>query len=145
MRAIYTVGHSNRTLQEFIELLKGYNISVLVDVRRFPSSKKFPHFNGDELKHVLEENGIKYIWLGEPLGGFRKGGYMEYMKTKEFQRGIAWLISLAESEETLAIMCKERLWFRCHRRFISSALREKGYEIIHIIEKGRAYMPFKGR
>lgn len=140
MKTIYTVGHSNRTLEEFIDLLKGYSISVLVDVRRFPSSKKFPHFSKDELKPVLEKNGVKYVWLGELLGGFRKGGYAKYMETKEFERGLAELLGLAESGGILAIMCKERLWFRCHRRFISSALREKGYEVIHIIEKGRAHM-----
>ncbi len=139
MKIIYTIGHSNRGLEEFLSILKSYDISLVVDVRRFPSSRKFPHFDRESLKPVLEGSGIRYEWLGELLGGFRKGGYVSYMKTEEFRKGLNELIDLIESWKNPAIMCKERLWFKCHRRFIASALRERGYRIVHIIEKGRAY------
>lgn len=142
MKAIYTVGHSNRELKEFVEILKSYNISILVDIRRFPLSRKFPHFNKESLKLALERSGIKYVWLGELLGGFRKGGYAKYMETEEFKKGITELMNLIKSENVLAIMCKEKLWFKCHRRFIASALRERGYKVVHIIEKGKAYSGF---
>lgn len=133
---IYTVGHSNRGLEEFIDLLKTYNIETLVDIRRWPKSTKFHHFNREILEHELDKEGIKYIWLGDLLGGYRPGGYEKYMETPQYKRGLEILEKIAQ-RRTTAIMCSEKLWFKCHRRFISNSLVERGYRVIHIIDKKR--------
>ena len=130
---IYTIGHGDRNIEEFIKILKFYNIELVIDVRRFPKSKKFPWFSKDELsKRLLKEN-IDYIWLGEELGGYRKEGYENYIKSEEFKKGINKIEEL--SNKKLVIMCSEKLWFKCHRRFIANILTEKGYEVIHIFNE----------
>ena len=136
---IWTIGHSNRSLELLISLLKHYNIEILVDVRRFPSSQKFPHFNQDNLHKQLPNSEIKYIWLGDKLGGFRKGGYAKYMKTKTFNEGLQKLLTLSKSGRT-AIMCAEIVWFRCHRRWISEQIVIEGHEVIHIIDEKKTYI-----
>ena len=135
---IYTIGHSNRELTTLMKILSKYDVKVILDVRRFPTSRKYPWFNKENLEKRLGEMGIKYIWLGDSLGGYRKGGYNEYMKTEEYGIGIKKLINIASSK-TSAIMCSEKLWFRCHRRFISDTLVEKGFEVIHIIDENKTY------
>ena len=135
---IYTIGHSNRSLEEFLSLLDHYGIGLVVDVRRFPTSRKYPHFSRESLEAALSSRGIGYAWLGDLLGGYRKGGYRAYMETEEFRRGLERLLELAEGRRT-AIMCAERLWFRCHRRFIADALVAMGHEVVHIVEPGREY------
>lgn len=132
-KVIYTIGYDARPINEFIGLLKYYGIRCVVDVRRFPKSR-FPEYNRENLCRLLESNGIRYIWLGEKLGGFR-GGYIRYMGTREFWEGIKSLIEVAESMDVIAIMCRERIPWRCHRRHIASALKTLGYRIIHIIDK----------
>lgn len=140
-KRIYTVGHSNRNIEEPLRLIKKYNIKVVVDVRRFPKSARYPHFNKEVLDQTLRKHGISYIWLGKLLGGYRSGGYQEYMKTREYRKGINELIRIVEmlNEGYVAIMCSEKLWFKCHRRFIADTLSLKGYEVIHIVEHDRAY------
>ena len=133
MNKIYTIGHSNRSLREFLQILLKLKIKNLVDVRRFPTSKRFPHFNKENLKEAVEGVGIKYFYLGNELGGFRKGGYEAYTKTKEFEDGINKLIVISKSGRTV-VMCSERFWFRCHRRFIARKLKELGFEVVHIVE-----------
>ena len=124
----------------FISLLKYYDIKMLVDVRRFPKSTKYPYFNRDRLQHKLDKLGIGYLWLGVLLGGFRKGGYEEYMKTEDYTEGINRLLSAIQNTNcNVAIMCSEKLWFKCHRRFISDTLVSRGIEVIHIIDKGKTY------
>ncbi len=135
---IYTVGHSNRELEEFINLLRKYSIETVIDVRRFPSSRKYPWFNKENLERSLLENGIGYRWLGDLLGGYRSGGYRSYMDTESYKKGIQELISTASGKK-VAIMCSEKLWFKCHRRFISDTLVEMGYKVIHIIETDKTY------
>lgn len=144
---IYTLGHSTRTLEEFIEILKVYEIIFVVDVRRYPRSSKYSHFNRENLKEVLAKNGIEYVWLGEMLGGMRKarkykgkpwGGYLEHMETEEFKKGLDILIDLAK-RGTTAILCAEKLYFKCHRLLISLKLIELGFAVIHIIEKNKVY------
>lgn len=138
MAKVYTVGHSNRSLSEFIQLLKQYGIEVIVDVRRFPKSTKYPHFNREILEDELGKYNIKYTWLGDLLGGFRKGGYRNYMLSKDYMEGIRRLISvILRYDNKVAIMCSEKLWFKCHRRFISDTLVSKGIEVNHIIDKNR--------
>ncbi len=141
---VYTVGHSNRELGEFLRLLRDYSIKVVVDVRRFPTSRRFPHFNREALAETLAREGISYVWLGDLLGGFRKGGYERYMETADFEKGLARLLEVLRREKGVAIMCRERLWFKCHRRFIADRLVEMGYVVIHIIDPGRTYR-HKGR
>jgi len=138
---VYTLGHSNRSLNEFINILLRYKISVVVDVRRFPSSRRYPYFSRETLERVLSNLGIKYVWLGDLLGGFRSSGYESYIKSEEFRRGFEELIKIIKeiNQGYVAILCRERLWFKCHRRFISNELTKYGIEVIHIIEQGKTY------
>ncbi len=132
----FTIGHSNRSFDEFCELLKKYGIEVVFDVRRFPKSEKFPHFNKEELEKRMSECGITYFYLGDLLGGYRSGGYEKYMETDEFQLGIGKLLFWGIDGKS-AIMCAEKLWFKCHRRFIADRLVQLGHEVIHIIDENR--------
>ncbi|RLG80785.1 MAG: hypothetical protein DRO09_02715, partial [Thermoprotei archaeon] len=78
---VYTIGHSNRAIDEFIQVLRRWGIKAVVDVRRFPVSRKYPWFNREALMNVLASKGVKYFWLGELLGGYRESGYRRYMQT----------------------------------------------------------------
>lgn len=127
---IYTIGHSTREIDEFLNILKHCGIEIVADVRHYPSSRKFPWFNKEELQKSLQETGIRYFWL-ESLGGFRKGGYSEYTGGEEYKEGIEKLLKIATQGIT-AVMCAEILWFRCHRRYISETLEELGHRVIHI-------------
>lgn len=133
---IYTIGHSTCSIEEFLNILKHYGIEILVDVRHFPSSRKFPWFNKNMLDESLAKAGIKYVWL-EALGGFRKGGYSEYTKTKEYESGIKWLEEIAAQGRT-AVLCAEILFFRCHRRYISETLTQLGHKVTHIYDLQKA-------
>jgi len=135
-RLIYSIGHSTRSLDELVELLAAHGIAALADVRRFPRSRKNPQFNRELLEGELPARGIEYRWLGDLLGGYRDGGYQAYLATEEFRRGLAELEGMAAGRRT-AFMCAEKLFFRCHRRFIADALVERGWRVLHIIEPGR--------
>lgn len=135
---IYTIGHSNRSLEEFIGLLKKFNVEVIIDVRRFPTSSVVPHFKRGLLEIEVKKHGIEYIWLGSLLGGYRSGGYREFMKSKTFRRGLNELVEIAKFKR-VAIMCSEKLWFKCHRRFIADELVKLGFKVIHIIDDGKVY------
>jgi len=130
---IWTIGHSNRSINVFLELLKEFGIQVLVDVRSFPTSK-VEHFKREKMEKLLQENGIEYVWLGRELGGYRKGGYKTYMRTKMFREGIKRLLDIASQKRT-CIMCMEPNPKYCHRRFISAHLEKKGVNVLHIISK----------
>jgi uncharacterized protein (DUF488 family) len=132
---VYTIGHSTRTLEDLIKVLKHYNIESLVDVRHFPHSRHNPQFNKEVLEKELPESDISYLWL-EKLGGFRSGGYKKYTKTEEFKNGIEHLISLAHSK-TVAIMCAEILWLKCHRRYVSDELKRRKLNVVHIYDEKR--------
>ncbi len=148
-KEIFTIGHSTRSLAEFLGLLKEFGIEAVADVRRFPSSKKFPHFNREELEKVLGEEGIEYIWF-EPLGGFRgrkhrpgkclkAGGfaaYKEHLLGREAKQAFKQLLQIAAKKKT-AIMCAERFWWRCHRIVLGEELKKGGWRIIHIIEENK--------
>ena len=116
----YTLGSSNRSLDEFLELLRGYGIEVLVDVRRFPTSK-FDHFKRENLEKAVQAAGIEYAYLGKELGGYRTGGYPRYLESPAFSEGIQALLEIAKGKRG-CILCAERLPGRCHRRFIAQAL-----------------------
>ena len=143
---IWTIGHSTRTLAEFLELLAVNRIETLADVRRYPGSRKYPHFNERELDDALVENGIEYVPLKQ-LGGRRRPrpdspntvwrnesfrGYADYMETAEFKEGIEQLLELARRKRT-AVMCSEAVWWRCHRSLISDYLKAAGVTVEHII------------
>ncbi|MCX7765341.1 MAG: DUF488 domain-containing protein [Candidatus Sumerlaeia bacterium] len=135
--------HSSRSLDKLIELLQNYQITLLIDIRRFPGSNKFPHFNRETLKTALSATRIDYIWMGKELGGFRSGGYENYMLKSEFQQAVEQLIALAKTNR-VAIMCAEALWFRCHRRFVADYLVRQNVNVIHIFDE-RHCIPHKLR
>ncbi len=130
---IWTIGYSGRSKQTFLALLKDYGIEILVDVRHFPTSKN-PDFKREALEVWLPENGIRYVWLGDLLGGYRRGGYERYMGTPAFKEGIEKLLELARQGRT-CIMCMERNPKYCHRRFIASYLEAMGIRVVHIIRR----------
>ena len=138
---VYTVGTSTRTKEEFIELLPHYHLATVVDVRSFPQSR-FEHFNRENLAKLLSENAIEYVYLGKELGGFRKGGYRAYTQTNAYQAGICKLEEIAQKGCTV-FMCAERFAWKCHRRIIASTLEQRGWNVLHIIEKDRVWNPSK--
>lgn len=146
---LWTIGHSTRDSSEFIALLTGNRIEVLADVRHFPGSRKYPHFNVEPLRTALREAGVGYEPFPE-LGGRRKvlpdspntawrhpafRGYADYMQTEAFHAGIERLKALASRQRT-AIMCAEAVWWRCHRRIIADYLLARGEQVFHILGKG---------
>jgi len=148
---IFTIGHSTRSFQEFAQLLQEHGIERLVDVRSFPTSRKFPHFSQENLIRELEEIGIRYYHL-KALGGFRKLGekespnlgwkspgfraYADYMLIDEFQSALDVLVEIA-SEATTSIMCAEAVPWRCHRQLISDALLGlRKISIVHVTADG---------
>jgi len=137
MKKIYTIGTSNRQAQDFIEILKFYEISLLVDVRRFPTSK-LEHFKKKNLEKLCRMNGIDYRWLGDLLGGYRTGGYEAYRNTLSFQNGLIELKALAQ-KVTTAFCCAEKFPWKCHRRFIANKLKSQGWSVIHILEKNKTW------
>jgi uncharacterized protein (DUF488 family) len=141
MEQIYTLGTSNRPLDEFLEILKQYKIEVVIDVRRWPTSRLFPHFKKENLESALKENGIEYFHF-EKLGGFRKGGYLSYTKTKEFNEALENLIRFAKKKNVLLI-CAEKFPWKCHRAFIAQELENKEIKVIHIITKEKVWIPEK--
>ena len=132
---ICTIGHSNRSIDTFLEFLSEHEIQILVDVRSFPTSK-IEHFKREEMEKRLPEHGIEYVWLGKELGGYRRGGYKRHMRTKFFREEVKQLLEIAEAERA-CIMCMEVKPKHCHRRFISAHLERKGVKVIHIIAKGQ--------
>jgi uncharacterized protein (DUF488 family) len=144
---IWTIGHSTRGIDEFIFLLDENQIKLLLDVRAFPGSKRYPQFNKETLARSLTTHGIRYEHFPE-LGGKRKSrpdshntawrnasfrGYADYMETEQFQKGIARLLELAADAGATAIMCAEAVWWRCHRSLIADYLKARGVEVLHIL------------
>lgn len=148
---IYTIGHSTRTADDFVSLLRESGIVRLVDVRQYPSSRRLPHFNREALRARLEDDQIQYEWL-QSLGGRRKArgapspntglrnpsfrNYADYMLTAAFREAVGILVSRA-SEQPTAIMCAEAVYWRCHRRLISDWLTAHGGEVRHIMGPGQ--------
>jgi uncharacterized protein (DUF488 family) len=144
------IGHSTRGWKEFLDILKNLNIEILVDIRHFPSSKKFPWFTKENLERELSKKGVKYIWL-EELGGYRKGGYEKYTKSEEYLKGIKKLIGFVVGKpgKNIGIMCAEIKWWKCHRRFVADTLVEMGFDVFHVwnldkIEK-HEYLKYRDR
>lgn len=133
---LYSVGHSTRTTDELADLLLGEGITTVVDVRRFPRSRRNPQHSRDRLERELPRRGIRYVWLGEELGGFVDGGYEAYMRTGAFERGIARVEELAASAR-VAFMCAEASPAKCHRRFVARALASRGHATAHLLAPGQ--------
>ena len=129
-KVIYTVGHSSLPLTAFCRLITDFGITCIVDVRRFPSSKRHPQFNKSHVRNVLQQHGIIYQWL-EALGGFRREGYVNYMNSEQFTQALLQLESYAESTKT-AIMCAELSPLHCHRYHVPDALVGRGWRIHHL-------------
>jgi uncharacterized protein (DUF488 family) len=148
---IFTVGHSTHPIEEFLSLLEQHRIALLADVRSFPSSRKWPHFNQAELAKALERAGVEYRWM-QALGGRRHGvapdsphsawthpafrSYADYADSDEFAAALAELCTAAR-ERRIAYMCSEGLWWRCHRRIISDHLLVRGWSVLHIMPDGK--------
>ena len=133
---LYTIGHSTRSEEEFLDLLKRHKVRYLLDVRRFPGSRRNPQFSKENLEKVLAHENMVYLGLGQDLGGFRKEGYETYMNTQTFRRGIEELDRFAVRANSV-ILCAESLWFRCHRRHIADELVSRGWEVVHILGADR--------
>lgn len=148
---LWTIGHSTRTIDDFIALLVENGIKLVADVRMFPGSRRYPQFGREALEKSLSEHGIRYQHFLE-LGGRRKAepdskntawrnesfrGYADYMEMEEFGEGIARLVELAEKTGPTAIMCAEAVWWRCHRSLISDYLKTRGVEVLHILDHNK--------
>ncbi len=149
--SIWTIGHSTRSIEEFVTALKSFEITSLIDVRSFPGSRRYPHFNQENLAKSLAEEGIEYTHL-LALGGRRRArpdslnivwrnegfrGYADYMETPEFRAGIDELLKHAAAART-AIMCSEAVWWRCHRSLISDYLKVMEVDVIHILSERKS-------
>lgn len=150
-RQIWTVGHSNRAPDAFLDLLEGTGIEQIADARRFPGSRRQPHFGADALRASLAGRGIGYVHL--PALGGRRGtpaedspntgwrvasfaAYADYMATEAFREGLERLEEIAAERRT-AMMCSEAVPWRCHRRLIADALLVRGWEGLDVIGPGR--------
>jgi uncharacterized protein (DUF488 family) len=144
---VFTIGHGTRSTGELASLLRSAGVELLVDVRRFPGSKRHPHFAREALEKELPRLGVAYSWWGEQLGGRRSRaersrhpgwrsagfqGYADHMDGEAFREEFVRLEAIA-AEKAVAVMCAETLWWRCHRRLIADALVVRGHTVIHII------------
>lgn len=152
MSTIWTIGHSNRSVDDFLDLLAGEQIELVADIRRFPASRAHPQFNADNLKTTLNEHGIEYrhfAGLGgrrstrlpdSPNNGWRVDSfnrYADYMASDEFAIALETLIAGAAKQRTV-VMCSEAVPWRCHRRLVADALIVRGWEVRDIIGSGPA-------
>jgi uncharacterized protein (DUF488 family) len=148
---VRTIGHGTRTTDELAALLSAAGVATLIDVRRYPSSRRQSHLSRERLAADLAECGLAYEWWGEALGGRRSvtsaseadsswrspafAAYSGYMSTPAFREALAEFESRARAGEALAIMCAETVWWRCHRRLIADALTLDGFVVEHLIDR----------
>jgi uncharacterized protein (DUF488 family) len=149
---IFTIGHSNHSIERFLEFLSRHQIELLADIRRFPGSRKHPQFARKRLEQSLRMQEIRYEWI-EELGGRRPAAkdsespnqglrnesfrnYADYMWTAPFNRAINKLTAHAQVRKT-ALMCAEGLWWQCHRRLVSDYLAANGHSVVHIFPDGQ--------
>ena len=154
---VFTIGHGTRPASELVESLASAHVQRLVDVRRFPGSRRNPQFNRDAIVAVLEAAAIEYVHAVE-LGGRRSGepgegrfacietpafrSYAARMGTREWQRALDDALG---GDRVTCLMCAETLWWRCHRRLIAELLHARGHEVVHLIRphEARAHRPFE--
>ncbi len=146
---VFTIGHSTRSMEEFLSLLRSHGVTLVADVRTVPRSRRNPQFNRDALPGVLKEAGIGYVHIPElgglrhsrkdsPNGGWRNKsfrGYADYMQSEAFASGIERLLELAK-HGLVAVMCAETVPWRCHRSLIADALVVRGIPVEHIVGSG---------
>ncbi|WP_455204906.1 DUF488 domain-containing protein [Kaarinaea lacus] len=146
---VYTVGHSNRESQDLLTLLASIPIRIVVDIRSYPQSNRFPHFSHDNLRQILEENQLVYHWAGRQLGGLRPSiqnslhiglddnqrGFADYMQSDAFSIAITQLLNLAQKGNTV-LLCAEMQPEHCHRSLISDYLLLRGVDVKHLINEG---------
>jgi uncharacterized protein (DUF488 family) len=145
---VFTIGHSTRPWPEFVEILHAHGVKAIADVRQFPGSRRYPHFNAEAMAGELPKAGIEYLSFRN-LGGRRKAredsgntgwrnaafrGYADYMQTAEFIAGIGQL-TLTAAERPTAIMCSEAVPWRCHRSLIGDALLARGWDVLDIFDE----------
>ena len=150
MTTYFTAGHGNRSIDEFVALLKESVIECLVDVRAYPASRRHPQFARAALERSLAEAGIRYEWEGKALGGRRRPAadsphaalrspafraYADHMASAEFRGGIERIEAAARSGR-VAVMCAERLPWECHRFLISDYLVAGGATVVHLVNAG---------
>lgn len=150
-KIVWTVGHSTHSIEEFIDMLRSFQIECLVDIRMFPGSRRYPHFNKDALQFSMTDANITYHHIVE-LGGRRKTkpdskntgwrlaafrGYADYMETESFRNGIQVLKEIASKQRTV-YMCSEAVWWSCHRALVSDYLKVEGWTVMHIMGHGKA-------
>ena len=143
---IWTIGHSTHSWDAFVALLHQFEIQLLIDVRHYPGSKRYPHFNKEHMEHVLPSAGIQYLHLVH-LGGRRKPlphsvntgwqhnafrGYADHMQTHSFKNAADVLQKEAKARST-AFMCSEAVWWSCHRSLLSDYLKIRGWTVLHIM------------
>jgi uncharacterized protein (DUF488 family) len=148
---IWTIGHSTRSIEEFLTILKSFNIEVLIDIRTYPGSRRYPHFNKEAMAKSLHENGLEYIHM-LALGGRRKPvensvntswkhpsfrGYADHMQSQEFVDAINDVQKIA-SRKKVAYMCSEAMWWKCHRSLVSDYLKVKGWNVQHIMDVNKS-------
>jgi len=152
LATLYTIGHSTRSIDDLVAVLRTHEIGTLVDIRAFPASRRLPHFNREALEQSMQPAGIRYVWM-KGLGGYRKKSradpphtalrntsfrnYADYMLTDEFTKSIEALLKDAENSR-VAYMCAERVWFQCHRMLVSDWLVAHGHTVLHIDGEGPA-------
>jgi uncharacterized protein (DUF488 family) len=150
-KLIWTIGHSTRSMQELVAMLRSFKIELVADIRSYPGSRRYPHFNKEALNISLPGNDIEYIHLKQ-LGGRRKAdphsandawrheafrGFADYMDTDDFKEGVENLQQIAFHKRT-ACMCSEAVWWRCHRALISDYLKSVGWTVMHIMNRDGA-------
>jgi uncharacterized protein (DUF488 family) len=148
---IWTIGHSNRPLDEFLGLLTHYRLDAVADVRRFPGSRRQPQYAQAPLHAALSAQGIAYCWL-PALGGRRRPlpdssnkawrnasfrGYADHIASPEFSDGLELLLEYSSHRRT-TLMCAEAVWWRCHRALIADVLCVRGVEVIHILDSNHS-------
>lgn len=150
---VYTIGHSTRSIDEFVQLLQAGDVTLVIDVRSIRGSRKNPQYNAETLPQSLAECGIGYTPIAE-LGGRRSRqksvppevndywrnrsfhNYADYAMSAQFEAGLRRLLTLSE-DRSCAVMCAEAVWWRCHRRIIADYLLLRGRVVLHLMEKGR--------
>ena len=148
LQLIHTIGHSTRSLEEFVRLLRHEAVTRLADIRRFPGSRRYPHFSKESLSRSLPEAGIEYGHF-EELGGRRNArgdsantalrneqfrAYADHMSSAEFGAAVERLL---DTEKRTAYMCAEAVPWRCHRNLLSDDMVRRGLTVIHIIGAGQ--------
>jgi uncharacterized protein (DUF488 family) len=148
---VHTLGHSTLTLEDFLGVLEAHGLDAIADVRRYPASRRHPHFAREALAASLAAHGVEYSWI-PALGGRRPArpdsphvawrntqfrGYADHMDGDEFREGLEGLLALAEGHRA-AVMCAEAVPWRCHRQLIADALVARGVEVMHVTGRGKA-------